>query len=226
GAPAGTPAQVVGAGAAVPLPALARQSAARGLGGLEWAVGIPGSVGGAVRMNAGGHGGDIAACIESATVFDLRTGRSGVRGPDDLALGYRTSAVGPDDVVVGARLRCAAVDPDRARSELDAVVAWRRENQPGGQNAGSVFANPSGPAGPSGEEPGAGALIDGLGLKGHRLGTAHVSEVHANFIVADPDGSADDVAELIDFLADRVLAATGTRLRVEVRRVGFGAGDG
>jgi len=208
---------LVTAGGAALLPVVARKTAAAGLTGFEWAVGVPGSIGGAVRMNAGGHGSDMAASLVSAGVFDLRSDNpaEGVRpwSLDDLQLGYRVSAIRPWQIVVDARLRLAPGDRTESEAEISEIVRWRRANQPGGQNAGSVFANPDGDS--------AGRLIDSLGLKGHRVGTASVSEKHANFIQADPDGSADDVYRLILDVKRRVLAETGIELHPENKLIGF-----
>ncbi len=210
-------AALVVAGGAALLPVVARKTAAAALTGFEWAVGVPGSIGGAVRMNAGGHGSDMAASLESAGVFDLRSDApdDGVRewSLDELELGYRVSAIRPWQIVVTATLRLAPGDRTESEAEISEIVRWRRANQPGGQNAGSVFANPPGDS--------AGRLIDSLGLKGHRVGTAAVSEKHANFIQADPDGSADDVYHLIVDLRRRVLAATGIELHPENKLIGF-----
>ncbi len=218
------------AGAAALLPVVARKTAAAGLTGFEWAVGVPGSIGGAVRMNAGGHGSDMAASLRLVGVFDL--GQSPVDSDDqpaddqtvgktaatewsveDLALAYRHSAIGPAHVVTHAELLLAKGDAEAAGEEISEIVRWRREHQPGGQNAGSVFANPDGDS--------AGRLIDQLGLKGFRIGTAEVSTKHANFIQADPDGSADDVFSLIREIQLRVATATSIELTVENRLVGF-----
>lgn len=199
-------------GAGVSLPVLARRTAGAGRAGLEWAVGVPGSVGGAVRMNAGGHGSDIASHLAVAEVFDLRTGRTASRSAADLELGYRHSSLGPQEVVVSARFRTS--DGDRASSlrEIEEIVRWRRENQPGGQNAGSVFVNPDGDS--------AGRLIDAAGCRGLRLGSAQVSERHANFIQADPDGRADDVFTLIREVQRRVKDHLDVELVPEVRLIG------
>ena len=205
----------VRAGGATPLPVLARRTAAAGLRGLEWAVGVPGSVGGGVRMNAGGHGSDIAASLLRVRVFDLATGDDGVVQAKDLALGYRTSAIEPSQVVLWAELATEPGDADEAGAEIAEIVRWRREHQPGGQNAGSVFTNPEGDS--------AGRLVDAAGCKGLRIGTAEVSTKHANFIQADPDGSADDVLALIDEVRRRVREAFGVDLHPEVRLVGFGS---
>src|SRR6185437_9600985 len=138
---------IVRAGGAVPLPVLARRSAAAGRGGLEFFVGIPGSVGGAVRMNAGGHGRETADVLIDAEVVDLAAGEAAgpTRRPAaDLALGYRRSAVGPTEVVTGATFRTAPATVAECEAIVADVVRWRREHQPGGSNAGSVFANPPG----------------------------------------------------------------------------------
>jgi UDP-N-acetylmuramate dehydrogenase len=204
----------VRAGGATALPVLARRTAAAGLRGLEWAVGVPGSVGGAVRMNAGGHGSDVAATLVEVRVRDLASGHDGVVAAADLDLGYRRSALTPTSVVVEAAFALRSGDPDAAGAEVAEIVRWRREHQPGGQNAGSVFTNPEGDA--------AGRLVDVAGCRGLRLRTAQVSPKHANFIQADAGGSADDVAALIAEVRRRVRAATGVALRPELRMVGFG----
>jgi UDP-N-acetylmuramate dehydrogenase len=205
----------VRAGGATALPVLARRTAAAGLRGLEWAVGVPGSVGGAVRMNAGGHGSDVAASLVEVRVVDLASGHDGVVPAGDLELGYRRSALPPTAVVVEATFALRLGDPVAATEEVAEVVRWRREHQPGGQNAGSVFANPPGDA--------AGRLVDVAGCRGLRLGTAQVSPKHANFIQADPGGAADDVAALVVEVRRRVAASTGVLLRPELRMVGFPA---
>ena len=134
----------VEAGAAASLPVVARRTVAAGLTGFEWAVGVPGSIGGAVRMNAGGHGSDMAAVLDGVRVADLRTGEDGWVTVPQLQLGYRTSSVRPHQLVLGARLALSVGDVERGTAELAEIVAWRRANQPGGSNAGSVFTNPPG----------------------------------------------------------------------------------
>jgi UDP-N-acetylmuramate dehydrogenase len=205
----------VRAGGAVALPVLARRTVAAGLTGLEWAVGVPGSVGGAVRMNAGGHGSDIAATLRRVRVFDVATGEDGVVTAADLALGYRSSAVTSTRIVLWADFALAPGDVAAGEAELSEIVRWRRENQPGGQNAGSVFTNPP--------YDSAGRLVDLAGCKGLRRGSAHVSEKHANFIQSEPGGAADDVAALIADVRQRVRAATGVDLHPELRMIGFDA---
>jgi UDP-N-acetylmuramate dehydrogenase len=209
----------VTAGGGVLLPVLARRTVAASLTGFEWAVGVPGSVGGAVKMNAGGHGSDMAATLVDVDLIDLdapvddlvqRTVPAG-----ELGLRFRGSDLAAEQLVRSARLQLAAGDREASEKELSEIVAWRRENQPGGQNAGSVFVNPV----PG--EVSAGQLIDDLGLRGLRHGTAEVSLKHANFIQADEGGSADDVRELIQIVRGRVDAETGFALRSEIRLIGF-----
>jgi len=209
------PAQArVRAGGGVPLPVLARRAAAAGVGGLEFFVGIPGSVGGAVRMNAGGHGADTDDVIVTARVVDLADGSARDLSRADLGLGYRRSALPPLAVVVGAVFSGRADEAEACAARVDEIVRWRREHQPGGQNAGSVFTNPPGDA--------AGRLIEAAGCKGTRLGGAVVSEKHANFFVADPGASAADVYALIALVQQRVEQAFGVHLEPELRCIGFG----
>jgi UDP-N-acetylmuramate dehydrogenase len=207
-------ATTVHAGAAVALPVLARRAAAAGRTGLEFYVGIPGSVGGAVRMNAGGHGRETADVLVEAQVADLAAG--GVPGPRSLArldFGYRRAALTDTEVVTGATFRVVDGDPRTGDDEVAAIVRWRREHQPGGANAGSVFANPPGDS--------AGRLIDSLGLKGFRVGGAVVSPKHANFFQAEAGATADDVRRLVVEVRRRVFDATGVTLVPELRMVGF-----
>lgn len=206
---------MVDAGGAVALPVLARRTVAAGLTGLEWAVGVPGSVGGGVRMNAGGHGSDIAASLVDVQLFDLFADTATITPAEQLGLRFRGSALNDHHLVLSARFALDHGDRDASERELDEIVRWRREHQPGGQNAGSVFVNPV---------PGqvtAGELIDRIGLRGLRIGTAHVSDKHANFIQADEGGRAADVRAVIETVRQRVADATGYVLRSEVRLVGF-----
>ncbi len=207
----------VRAGAAAALPVVARRTVAAGLTGFEWAVGVPGSVGGAVRMNAGGHGADLAACLARVRVVDLRSGKDDVVAADSLQLGYRRSVVAPHHLVLWAELSLARGDRTEGERTVAEIVRWRRENQPGGQNAGSVFTNPPGDS--------AGRLIDLAGCRGLRFGSAEVSPKHANFIQADDGGSADDVLTLMRMVQERVREVHQVELQPETRLVGFGEGQ-
>ncbi len=206
---------VVRAGAATALPVLARRTAAAALTGLEWAVGVPGSVGGGVRMNAGGHGSDIAATLVGARIFDLGADDDAAYEVkrDDLALSYRRSSLTSGQIVIEATFRLRRGDRAESEARIGDIVRWRREHQPGGSNAGSVFTNPPGDA--------AGRLVDAAGLKGYRRGTAWVSPKHSNFFQVDDGGSADDVRDLMDEVARIVHDRTGVQLKPEVQLVGF-----
>lgn len=200
-------------GGAAALPVVARRSVALGFSGFEWAVGVPGTIGGAVRMNAGGHGSDMAASVARVRVVDLRTGEDSTMLPDDLRFGYRSSALRSEQVVVECQLALGPGDRSRGEEQLSEIVRWRREHQPGGANAGSVFTNPSGDS--------AGRLIESAGLKGFRIGTAEVSTKHANFIQSDADGSADDIARVMVEVRRMVAERTGVDLHAETHLVGF-----
>jgi UDP-N-acetylmuramate dehydrogenase len=207
------------AGAAVSLPQLARFCAAGDRGGLEFYVGIPGSVGGAIVMNAGGHGSDTAEWLVAATVLDLDNGVVAAFDAAGLDLGYRHSRLGPNEVVLEARYRTRACEPGAAAAVMREISGWRREHQPGGTfNAGSVFKNPPGDA--------AGRIIDALGLKGTRCGAVAVSERHANFFVAGEGATAQQVFDLVAVVRRRVADATGIELEPEIRFLGdFGGPD-
>lgn len=204
---------VVEAGAAVGLPQLARQTVKAGWGGLEWCVGVPGSVGGAVAMNAGCFGTETADVLVHATILDLRTGRSFEAGPAALEMSYRSTNLAGHHVVLGGVFRVERIDPGAGEREMREITRWRRDHQPGGTyNAGSVFKNPPGDA--------AGRIIDAAGLKGMRRGDVSVSERHANFFVAGPAATAQDVYDLVQAVKAEVAAMTGITLEPEVRFAG------
>lgn len=200
-------------GGAAGMPVVARRSVAAGLTGFEWAVGVPGSIGGAVRMNAGGHGSDMASALASAVVIDLTSGERLHRSVEELDLGYRSSGVTSSQAVVEAELSLRPGPVEDGERLLAEIVRWRRENQPGGQNSGSVFTNPPGDS--------AGRLIDLVGARGLRIGSACVSEKHANFIQADRGGSAADVLLVMTEVRRRVAEKLGIDLEIETVLVGF-----
>lgn len=203
--------ELVSAGAAEAMPAVTAWAAREGLAGLEFGAGIPASVGGCVRMNAGAHGGQTADGL-------LRVEVATAEGPRQLAAaqlrpGYRSTTLPPRAVVTAATWRLAPAPPAQIRARLDALRSWRRATQPLRQrNCGSVFTNPDGES--------AGRLIDAAGLRGTRVGGAAVSEKHANFIVVSPGARAADVAALIRHVQQVVLASGGPPLVPEVRLVG------
>ena len=205
--------ELVKAGAAVKLPVLARETVKFGLSGFEWAVGVPGTVGGAVRMNAGGHGSDIASSLLEVTTINLSTGVSSNVPAKALDFSYRYSCIKNTDFVLDAKFELIQGDKDESKRFLNEIVRWRRDNQPGGQNSGSVFTNPEGDS--------AGRLIEAAGLKGTRIGSAHISEKHANFIQVDEDGSAEDVRKLMSLVVEKVEDFHSITLTPETVLVGF-----
>jgi len=204
---------VVHAGGAAPMPRIARAAADDGRCGLEFLAGIPGTVGGGIVMNAGGHGADIGQRLVNAVIVDRETGVRTERSSEELGLAYRHSNLNPEAIVVSASFRTDVCDPGEADARIREIIRWRKEHQPGGTfNAGSVFKNPPGDA--------AGRLIDATGLKGLRRGGVAVSEIHANFLTADEDATAQDVWDLIWAVRRRVGEATGVWLAPEIRFAG------
>ena len=200
-----------------PIPTLARKAARAGLAGLEWAVGIPGTVGGAVVMNAGAQGGCIADCLTAVRLLDPhRPGETIELPAQELDLAYRHSRLqGEPWVVLSARLRlCSGHDPAEVSQRTSSNLHSRTSSQPYQQpSCGSVFRNP--------EPHKAGQLIEALGLKGLRIGAAEVSPVHANFIVNNGNASAAEIAALIALVQEKVHEAHGIALHTEVKRLGF-----
>jgi UDP-N-acetylmuramate dehydrogenase len=205
----------VTAGAAVMLPALARAAADHDLGGLEFAVGIPGSVGGALQTNAGiGDGRSVGPLVDSVEVF-------GARGFSNLSryevrFDYRQSSLrGSGVMVVGATLRLERRDRAEVQAEMRRLLDARSASQPTAQpNAGSMFRNPEGDF--------AGRLIDAAGCKGLRSGSVRVSELHANFFVHDGTGSAGDVLALMSEVQQRVFVGSRVWLTPEIEWWGDG----
>ncbi|MGH2753703.1 MAG: UDP-N-acetylmuramate dehydrogenase [Actinomycetota bacterium] len=201
------------AGAATSQPQVANWAARRGLAGFEWAIAIPGSIGGAVRMNAGAHDGSMSECLADATIWNMATFEMEERTRDELGFGYRYSSLGPRDLVVAARLALTPDDPATIRKCLDDHRRHRAETQPGAlQNAGSTFKNPPGDS--------AGRLVEAAGLKGFRVGGASVSQIHANFFVATDSATAQDVHDLVGAVRSRVKERFGVDLEPEVRFIG------
>jgi UDP-N-acetylmuramate dehydrogenase len=205
--------ETVTCGAGTSMPSVARACARAARGGLEFFIGIPGSIGGGVRMNAGCHGSEIKEWLRSARVVDLRSGTLSERTPDELDMSYRHSNLGSEEVVTGATFRTETRDPEAVAERMRDIVRWRRDHQPGGTlNAGSVFKNPPGDS--------AGRIIDSLGLKGTRVGGAEVSAKHANFFVASDGVKAQDVYDLVWAIRNRVAAELGIWLQPEVKFAG------
>lgn len=202
----------VRAGAAAPLKKLVMEAAGRGLTGLEFAEGIPGSLGGGLLMNAGAFGGEISQCVTGIEVVDAAHGiRELPRA--ELRFDYRRFDLPADHVVTRIDFALAPGDPDAIRAAMAAAKGKRDKKQPlGFPNAGSVFKNPPGEF--------AGRLIEAVGLKGRRVGGAMVSEQHANFIVNLGDATAADVKALMDEVTETVWQARAVRLVPEIKLVG------
>lgn len=204
----------VSAGGATPLPRLARAAVESGVLGLEFFVGVPGSVGGAVRQNAGCFGVETTDRLILATIIDLGTGDTRESSSSDLGLSYRHSNVSSSDLVVSASFQGRPGEAEDGKLLIREITRWRRDNQPGGTlNAGSVFKNPPGTT--------AGELIDDLGLKGTSVGDVSVSTKHANFFVAGPEATAEDIHRLVARVKDAVFERSGTILEPEIQFVGF-----
>jgi UDP-N-acetylmuramate dehydrogenase len=202
----------VEAGAAVQLGRLARDAATRGLAGLEYAEGIPGTVGGALFMNAGAYGGEVAAVVDEiegvhADGVVARIARA------SLAFGYRRTALPAGFLVTAVRFRLRPEATDAVQARLDGARVRRTASQPhGSANAGSIFKNPPGDF--------AGRLVEVAGLKGARVGGARISEAHGNFIVNEGDARAADVQALMQEAQRVVWERSGVWLEPEVRLVG------
>lgn len=204
---------VISAGAAVPLPSLATLALRHDLSGLEFAVAIPASMGGAVRMNAGAHGRAVADVLTTAEAFLLGEGRTVTLTAAEVGFAYRTTALPHGAIVTAASLRLAAAPSNRIAAAMNEAKDWRRTTQPLNlPNAGSVFKNPPGDH--------AARLVETVCGKGMRVGGASISEVHANFIVAEEGALADHVYTLIRRIQRRVLEETGIELELELKLIG------
>jgi UDP-N-acetylmuramate dehydrogenase len=221
---------------------IARQAAARGLSGLEWAAGIPGTLGGAVVGNAGAHGGDLAGNLLVAEILHLEEATDrppGVNGAllaniqrerwpvERMAYGYRTSVIKqglemgwqvrglvnqPSIVVLAALLKVETSTPETVQSKMEQFVSYRRRTQPPGASMGSMFKNPPGDY--------AGRLIEAAGLKGTRVGKAEISPLHANFFINHGGASAGEIWSLIQLARSEVETKFGVQLDLEIELVG------
>lgn len=196
------------AGAAVSLAALVNSSAEKGLSGMECLTGIPGTVGGAVLMNAGTSSGEIANVIDEVLLFDGRESRW-VQG-SEMGFSYRSSQLPEGHIILAAKFRLTPSTREEVRSRMKTVAARRKESQPAGiPSAGCWFRNPEGDS--------AGRLIDEAGMKGERCGGAQVSEVHANFLVNVGGATASDFLTLARKVKETVHRHYGVVLQEEVR---------
>ncbi len=202
---------LVGAGCV--LSKLSEAVANRGLSGLEFAIGIPGTIGGAVVMNAGAHGGEMSDVVTKVKVMDFK-GEINELSKDDLEFGYRKSKLQNRDLIaLEVEIELKNDDVEKIKEKMVKHLEWRKKNQPIGiPNAGSIFKNP--------ENDYAGRLIDSAGCKGTRIGDAQVSELKANFIVNTDNATARDVLDLIKKLQDTVFKKYGIKLVQEIKTIG------
>ncbi len=196
-------------GAGVSLMSLCNFALEKGLSGLEFAYGIPASVGGAVYMNAGAYGGEISSCILSADIIN-ENGETEVIDAADMQFGYRQSVFKKNgSVIVAAKFKLVPGVPSEIKAKMDDFMVRRRDKQPlEYPSAGSTFKRPEGHF--------AGALIEGAGLKGFSVGTAQVSRKHAGFLINTGNATAENVCELIKSVQRTVLAVYGVELQPEV----------
>jgi UDP-N-acetylmuramate dehydrogenase len=199
--------QTVTAGGGAKLGHVISTAVREGLAGLETLVGIPGTLGGALHGNAGGHGGDIGQWTSQATVM-MRSGEIVVRRREELVFAYRQSSL-DELVILDAQIRLESDDPEDLTKRMQKQWIIKKSSQPlSHQSAGCIFKNPRGMS--------AGLLIDQAGLKGTRVGQAEVSERHGNFIVANAQATSDDVLKLIDLVRQRVAERLGIELEREI----------
>jgi UDP-N-acetylmuramate dehydrogenase len=195
------------AGAGAQLSELVLTCVKKGLSGIEALTGIPGSIGGAVKMNAGGNFGDIGAAIETVTLMDSY-GNVFEKSKPELMFDYRKTNI-TAQFILNATLKLASTDPEQIMRTVKEIWIYKKNSQPlNTRNCGCVFKNPRGVS--------AGALIDRTGLKGLRIGGAVVSEKHANFIIAEKGCKSRDVVRLIDAIKERVKEQFGIELELEI----------
>lgn len=192
---------------------MARLSAERNFSGLEWAGGIPGTIGGAIYGNAGAHGGDIASTLISADIL-LQNNERVNWSADDFDFKYRSSKLqsSPGAVILSASFKLTLGNLEEIKQKMDINHAIRKNTQPPGASLGSMFKNPPGDY--------AGRLIDAVGLKGVRIGDAEISPIHANFFINYGGATGNDVSELISFVKEKVSEKFGVSLELEIKMIG------
>jgi UDP-N-acetylmuramate dehydrogenase len=210
--------EVVHAGAAALDKRIAEIAAAAQLGGLEFYFGIPGTIGGALRMNAGANGRETKDVLIDATAYD-RSGERRVIDNAGMQFSYRHSGADPSLIFTSARLRGTPASPDAIRAKMNEVQAHREMAQPiREKTGGSTFKNPPGHS--------AWRLIDAAGCRGLKIGGAQVSEMHCNFLINTGDATAADIETLGDTVRARVKAQSGVELQWEIKRIGIAPGEG
>ncbi len=204
------------ASAGEPIPSLSRKAAKAGLSGLEWSIGIPGTIGGGATMNAGAQGGSISEILESVVVVSKNNPEPFQLTRKELNYGYRSSRLQDESLfVISTKLKLSTGSkPDDLLQKTYQNLHHRTSTQPYQfPSCGSVFRNP--------EPLKAGKLIEDLGLKGHRVGDAEISKMHANFIINKGNAKAEEISQVIQIIQSKVKKAHGLRLYTEVKKVGF-----
>lgn len=201
----------------VKLSKLVKESIKHGLGGMETMIGIPGTLGGALVMNAGAYGQEISKYLTAIEIFN---GKDIVEriSSQDINFGYRTSSFNTTDIIIGAEFSLQPMESDKIERNKEQANDKRKSTQPlKYRSAGSVFKNPK-------DGDPAGYLIDQAGLKGKTIGGAKVSEIHANFIVNDADATAEDMIQLIKYIRKTILSKYSVYLELEIKTIGFAEG--
>lgn len=204
----------VWAGSGANFGSVARRAASRGLSGLEWAAGIPGTIGGAVFGNAGAHGNDVAGCLQMADILH-REGHREQYTVSDLCFSYRSSLLKREKleaVVLSAKFNLSAANPENVQKTMDEYGEFRHRTQPPGASMGSMFKNPP--------DDFAGRLIEQAGLKGTQVGDAQISDLHANFFINRGNATARDIFNLIELVQRTVKTKFGVALELEIELVG------
>lgn len=205
--------EILAAGGMAALPRVANRAAKQGLTGLEFAIAIPATVGGAVKMNAGAHGSSVSEVLSQATVFNFQDRTTRTLSPSDLEMSYRHSNLGSNDLVSSARFQLHLGEREQIAARMEEYRRHRTETQPvEAPNAGSMFTNPPGES--------AGRLIEAAGLKALRIGDAEVSTKHANFFLAHRGSTAQDVFDLMARVQSVVEQRSGVLLIPEVSTIG------
>jgi UDP-N-acetylmuramate dehydrogenase len=201
------------AGGGADLPKVLMDATRRGLEGLSQMAGIPATIGGAIRMNAGGAYGSIGEAVQTVTCL-TRAGETVTYPAREIKFGYRSTNI-PDPIIISATFGLAQTDPIKLRDLVKEIFAYKKSTQPlADYSAGCTFKNPIDPV--TEQRVPAGKLIDEAGLKGLKVGGATVSDRHANFIVTAPGATADDVVKLLETVKQRVCDATGIQLEEEI----------
>jgi UDP-N-acetylmuramate dehydrogenase len=192
----------------------ARKVSANGFSGLEWASGIPGTIGGAVFGNAGAHGGDVAGILAVAEILHRNKGKQKL-SVEQMGYSYRSSILKRDNidaVILSATLNFKKSSIESTKSQVDRITVRRKKTQPPGASLGSMFKNPPGHY--------AGRLIEAAGLKGTRIGGALISPVHANFFITNEETKAGDIYKLVRLVQKKVLSEFNVELELEIELIG------